>query len=72
MIIHSSSNYTNKKTVLQLTSIHTGDEHSCVVSNSQVKCWGNNKSGQADTPAIFTLLQDEKRYLTAGGDHNCG
>lgn len=33
----------------QWTSIATGDQHTCGISNGELRCWGSNRDGQLGT-----------------------
>ena len=63
---------------LLASSVSAGDTHTCAVSNSAVKCWGLNSSGQLgdDTatnslsPVLVSGITDAAE-VSAGGRHTC-
>jgi prepilin-type N-terminal cleavage/methylation domain-containing protein len=72
---------------LNVLSITTGDEHSCVVaSNYRAYCWGSNSHGQIGDDdvsndkyqpvAVYVssdspIFELDIDYVSAGGDHTC-
>lgn len=64
---------------LLASSVSSGDNHNCAVSNATVKCWGRNASGQlgndstidAVSPVLVTGLSGTPALVSAGGSHTC-
>lgn len=50
----------------QANQLSAGDNHTCVIDNSGVKCWGRNDHKQNDVPTLSNPTQ-----VSAGGDHTC-
>jgi len=63
----------------EIVSIATGGEHSCIVMNGDVWCWGGNSLGQlglgttADqaTPQKVSVLPGVFKEVAAGQQHTC-
>ena len=62
-----------------VTSIAAGDNHSCAVQNSSVKCWGYNIYGElgdgtltnSSTPVQVSGLESGVTSIAAGMNHTC-
>ena len=63
-----------------VSSVASGDSHSCVVTSSGgVKCWGSNSSGQLgdnslenrSTPVDVSGLTSGVSAVSSGGSHSC-
>lgn len=47
-------------------AISSGENHSCVLKKSGVKCWGDNRYGQLNVPPL-----SHPRQISAGDEHTC-
>ena len=62
-----------------ITSLATGDRHSCANVENQVYCWGNNRDGQLGdgttidqmTPVAVQGINGQVVQLSAGASHSC-
>lgn len=70
----------NSRTDFSSRQIATGDRHSCGVFGSDLKCWGDNRSGQlgdgtlkeSSFPVKVKQIDGKKvTALAAGADHTC-